>query len=98
MVIGCAIGRWEGDSPQLSTEEYQARYSNFGDPWVGYQVEDLIGARGWPDDVLEDVKPRRHGVDVLLYTYYSKADVGRSCIDAFVVVEDTGTIIKYYCR
>jgi hypothetical protein len=99
---GCVTDRWlEGHSARLSIEEYQARYSNFGDPWVGLQVEDLIASRGPPDDVLE-AKPRwtsfTHDVHVLSYIYYSGTDAGRSCIDAFVVVEDTGTVIKYYCR
>jgi len=39
-----------------------------------------------------------YGVHVLSYIYYNDKAAGGSCIDAFVVVEDSGTIIKYYCR
>jgi len=93
VVIGCTVGWW-GDFDQPF-------YSNFGDPWVGHQVEELIAERGQPDSVLE-AKPRwssfKDGVHVLSYIYYNHFVAGRSCIDAFVVVEDSGTIIKYYCR
>jgi hypothetical protein len=89
------------DQP-LSIEEYQERYTKFGDhPWVGHQVEELIAERGPPDDVLE-AKPKwtsfEHGVHVLSYIYYNESAAGESCIDAFVVVEVSGTIIKYNCR
>jgi hypothetical protein len=60
-----------------------------------------LAARGQPDSVLE-AKPKwssfEHGVRVLSYIYYNDKAAGGSCIDAFVVVEDSGTIIKYYCR
>jgi len=101
IVIGCAIGRWESDNTPLSIEDYQARYSNCCNSWVLRPVEELIALRGPPDDILE-AKPRwtqfSHGIHVLSYIYYNRSTDNRSCIDTFVVVEDTGTIIKYYCR
>ena len=101
VIIGCTIG-WLGDYDRpFLIDEYQQRYSNFGDPWVGHQVEELIAERGQPDSVLE-AKPRwssfEHGVHVLSYIYYNDTVAGGSCIDAYVVVEDSGAIIKYYCR
>ncbi len=60
-----------------------------------------IAERGQPDSVLE-AKPRwssfKDGVHVLSYIYYNDTAARGSCIDAFVVVEDSGAIIKYYCR
>ncbi len=101
VLSGCAIGQLVGYDQPLSIERYQARYSNFGDPSVGRQVEELIAERGLPDDVLE-ARPKgssfQHGVHVLSYIYYNETAEGGSCIDAFVVVEDSGTIIKYYRR
>jgi hypothetical protein len=101
VLVGCSIGLLFDHDQWPSIEEYQAGYSNFGNPWVGRQIEDLIDARGQPDIVLE-AKPRwssfKDGVHVDSYIYYDGTTPGRSCIDAFVVVEDTGTIIKYFCR
>ena len=101
VVIGCTISWW-GEFDQLFYfDEYQQVYSNFGDPWVGHQVEELIAERGQPDSVLE-AKPKwsafEDGVHVLSYIYYNDAAAGGSCIDTYVVVEDSGAIIKYYCR
>ena len=77
------------------------RYSEFGNPWVGHQIEELVEERGLPDSVLE-AKPKwssfKDGVHVLSYIYYNETTPGESCIDTFVVVEDSGAIIKYYCR
>jgi hypothetical protein len=99
--IACTSGQLVDYDQPLSIEEYQERYSNFGDPWVGHQVEELIAEHGPPDDVLE-AKPKwssfMHGVHILSYIYYNKTAAGGSCIDTFVLVEDSGTIIKYYCR
>jgi hypothetical protein len=85
----------------LTAYEYQALYSDLGEPWVGYEVETLIAERGPPDSVLE-AKPRwlpfKHGVHVLSYIYYNREAGAAPCIDAYVVVEDTGVIVKYYCR
>ena len=85
----------------LTAYEYQALYSDLGEPWVGYEVETLIAERGPPDSVLE-AKPRwlafKHGVHVLSYIYYNREPGGGPCTDAYVVVEDTGVIVKYYCR
>ena len=107
VLSGCTIDQLFGYDQPLSIEqpllieEYQARYSNFSNPWVGHQVEELITERGQPDSVLE-AKPRwysfEHGVHVLSYIYYNEVAEGGSCIDAYVVVEDSGSIIKYYCR
>jgi hypothetical protein len=98
---GCAID-WLVDYDQpASIEEYQARYSNFGDPWVGHQVEELIVERGLPDDVFDAMSRRPsfpHGIHVLSYIYYNETAEGRSCIEAFVAVDDSGTIVRYYCR
>ena len=101
VVIGCTIDQLGDYDRPLSIEEYEARFSNFSDRWVGHQVEELIAERGLPDNVFE-AKPKwssfQHGVHVLSYIYYNEiAEVG-SCIDAYVVVEDSGTIVKYYCR
>ena len=91
---GCAID-WlvDYDQPAL-IEEYQARYSNFGNPSVGHQVEELIVERGLPDRVL---KGKPIGDHILAYIYYNETVERGACIDAFVAVEDSGTIIKYYC-
>ncbi len=101
VVIGCTIGWWGDFDQPFCIDEYQQRYSNFSDPWVGHQVEDLIAERGQPDSVLE-AKPKgssfKDGVHVLCYIYYNDAAAGGSCVDAYVVVEDSGSIIKYYCR
>jgi hypothetical protein len=101
VLSGCTIGQLFGYDQPLSIEEYQQRYSNFGDPLVGHQVEELIAERSQPDSVLE-AEPKwssfEHSVHVLSYIYYTDTAAGGSCIDAFVVVEDSGTIIKYYCR
>jgi hypothetical protein len=37
--IACTSGQLVDYDQPLSIEEYQERYSNFGDPWVGHQVE-----------------------------------------------------------
>jgi hypothetical protein len=101
LAVSCSMD-WLVDYEQpLSIEEYQARYSNYDDLWVGHQVDELIAKRGQPDDVLE-AKPWgcsfQHGVPVLSYIYYSETTSSRSCIDTFVVVAESGAIIKYYCR
>ena len=108
-IVACCLGQSGcGDAPMvddyepLSISEYQARYSNFGDPWVGHQVDELIAERGPPDNVFE-AKPRwvpsfKHDVHIDSYVYYSATANSRACIDTFVVVEDSRTIIKYYCR
>ena len=100
--IGCTDAPLVDDYQALSIAEYQARYSNFGDPWVGHRVDELIAERGPPDSVFE-AKPRwtpsfKHGVHIDSYIYYDTTASARACIDTFVVVEDSGTIIKYYCR
>ena len=101
VAMSCTIGQSVDYDQPLSIKEYQVRYSNFSDPWVGHQVEELIAERGLPDDVLE-AKPIwssfQHGVHALSYIYYNETTAGGSCIDAFVVVEDSATIVKYYCR
>ena len=109
VLIACCLGQSGcGDAPviddfeSLTIAEYQARYSNFVNPWVGHQVDELIAERGPPDSVLE-AKPRwtpsfKHGVHIDSYVYYNAIAESRACIDTFVVVEDSRTIIKYYCR
>jgi len=98
---GCTVGWPDENGQPFSTEGYQQHYANFDDPWVGHQVEELIAERGQPDIVLE-AKPKyssfNHDTHVLSYIYYNHSATGGSCIDAYVVVEDSGTIIKYYCR
>ena len=85
----------------LTAYEYQDLYSDPGEPWVGYEVETLIAERGLPDSVLE-AKPRwlpfKHGVHALSYIYNNKEQGPGPCIDVYVVVEETGVIVKYYCR
>ena len=99
--VGCSIGEFFDYDQWPTIEEHQTGYNNFDSPWVGHQIEELIEERGLPDSVLE-AKPKwssfKDGVHVLSYIYYSEATTGGSCIDTFVVVEDAGTIIKYYCR
>ena len=101
VVVSCAIEWLERDFGPLSIEEYQERYTVAGDPWVGDHVANLTRVLGPPDDILE-AKPKwcefQHGVHVLSYIYYDGSATGRSCIDTFVVVEETGIVIKYYCR
>jgi hypothetical protein len=101
VLFGCSIGEFFDYDQWPTIEEYQAGYSTFGNPWVGHKIDELLEERGRPDSVLE-AKPRwssfKNGVHVLSYIYYSEATAGVLCIEAFVVVEDTGTIIKYYCR
>ena len=101
MLVGCSIGEFLDYDQWPTIEEYQAGFSNFGDPWVGHQIDELVEERGPPDSVLE-AKPKwssfKNGVHVDSYIYYGEVTAGGSCIDTFVVVEDTGTIIKYYCR
>jgi hypothetical protein len=101
VLVGCGIGEFFDYDRWPTIEEYQAGYSKFGNPWVGHQIEELVEERGLPDSVLE-AKPKwssfKDGVHVDSYIYFSKTSAGGSCIDTFVVVEATGTIIKYYCR
>jgi hypothetical protein len=101
VLVGCSIGQLFDYDQWPTIEEYQVGYSSFGNPWVGHQIEELIDDRGQPNSVLE-AKPKwssfKDGVHVLSYIYYGDTTPGGSCIDTFVVVEDTGTIIKYYCR
>ena len=99
VLFACSVSQFfDYDQWPPIEEYYQAGYGNSGNPWVGHQIEELIDDRGLPESVLE-AKPRwssfRHGVYVLSYIYYSEPTTGGSCIDAFVVVEDSGTIIKY---
>jgi hypothetical protein len=101
IIVSCVTGQWGGYSARPLIEEDQARYRNFDHPWEGRQVEQLIGSRGLPDNIL-DAQPlctsfRQQG-HVLLYVYNRKPGRDRSCIDTFAVAEDTGTIVKYYCR
>ena len=101
VLVGCSIGQLFDYDQWPTIAEYQMGYSSFGNPWVGHQIEELIDDRGQPNSVLE-AKPKwssfKDGVHVLSYIYYGDTTTGGSCIDTFVVVEDTGTIIKYYCR
>ena len=98
---GCTLPTVPDERSALSAEEYQLLYSHFGEPWVGDDVAALVADRGAPDSVLE-AKHRlaefKHGVHVLSYIYYNRAPGSSSCIDAYVVVEETGVIIKHYCR
>ena len=108
LVASCFVGMGCTEAPvvygyqRLSIEEYQLRYSEFGEPWVGHQVDELIAERGPPDNVFE-AKPRwspsfKHGVHIDSYVYYNKMGSARTCIDTFVVVEESRRIIRYYCR
>jgi hypothetical protein len=101
VLVGCSISEFFDYDQWPRLDEYQTGYSKFGNPWVGHQIDELVEERGLPDSVLE-AKPKwssfKNGVHVDSYIYYNEATARGSCIDTFVVVEATGTIIKYYCR
>ena len=101
VLIGCSAAQFIANDRWRMTEQHEGGYSNSGDAWVGHQVEELVDDLGQPEIVLE-ARPRffpfKDGVRAFSYIYYGETNAGRRCIDAFVVAEETGTIIKYYCR
>lgn len=103
VVVGCALKQWLGldQSTPISIEEYQARCIRYDNPWVGRQRDELIAMRGRPDDIRVagvrgcELEGRVH---LNSYIYSPDTSSDSSCIDAFVILEETGTIVKYYCR
>ena len=105
---GCALETLIfGDSDVLPadvpypTYNYSAYFRSFDNAWVGRSRDELVDALGPPDFVYE-ARPKftdywEAGIPAYTYVY---ADGGSStrCIDAYVVAEPTGTVIKYYCR
>ena len=62
--------------------------------WIGYNVRELIDLYGEPQEIIDARLPGGPPSDA--YLYRSLQDDG--CVDAFVVVAQTGEIIDYFCR
>ena len=98
---GCSLPTVPDQRSQLSAEEYQALYSHSEESRVGDNVAALVAERGPPDTILEAqplMAPYERGLGVVSYVYDDRAPGGVSCIDAYVVVEETGVIIEHHCR
>lgn len=100
-IAGCTLGPWDpvSESGQMSAETYARTHSRFDSEWVGYSVDDLIAARGEPDEIYHAIPMGStfdHGVHIDSYVYglYDRGP----CVDAYVVVEETGQIVRYHCR
>jgi hypothetical protein len=67
--------------------------------WIGHDVSELRQEFGKPDAILE-ARPKRgtyrNGIPAYA-VIYSSHHQGK-CIDAYVVAESTGKILRYYCR
>ena len=98
---GCTITPISDERSSLSAEDYQALHSHFDESRVGDNIATLLAERGPPDTILEGqplMAPSDRGVHVLSYVYDDRVPGGAACIDAYVVVEETGVIIKHHCR
>jgi hypothetical protein len=102
-IFGCSLSQWEStdwmDEPAMSAETYQLTHSVPDNQWVGHSVDELIAERGEPDGIYHAIPMGStfdHDVHVDSYVY-GMYDNG-PCVDAFVVVEETGQIVRYHCR
>ena len=98
---GCTLPTLPDERSSLSAEDYQALYSHVEEEWVGDNIAALVAERGPPDTILEAqplMAPYDTGLHVLSYVYRDTTPGGTSCTDAYVVIEETGVIIKHHCR
>lgn len=102
-LAGCVLDPWditgEGLKEEMSAATYAATHSVPDDQWVSYSVDELIATRGEPDEIFHAIPMGStfdHGVHIDAYVYglYNKGP----CIDAYVVVEASGQIVRYHCR
>lgn len=100
---GCSLGQWDStdwlSEPEIDAYLYGMTHSVPDNEWVGYSVDDLIAARGEPDGIYHAIPlggTFDHGVHIDSYVYglYDRGP----CVDAYVVVEETGQIVRYHCR
>ena len=107
-LCSCSVGTWivGKAEPQpfevaAPDHDYTVYFRAFDNPWVGRSRQELLDALGPPDAVYE----ARHrfaefeaGIPASTYIYTSGLAYSGHCIDAYVVDQPTGTVIKYYCR
>ena len=85
----------------IATYDYSAYFRSSDNTWVGRSRDELVDALGPPDSVYE-ARPRftdywEAGFPAYTYVYGGGGSSGR-CIDAYVIAQPTGTVIKYFCR
>lgn len=85
----------------LATYDYSAYSRSFDNEWIGRSRDDLVDALGPPDFIYE-ARPKfteywEAGIPAYTYVYAGGGSPAR-CVDAYVVDQPTGTVIKYYCR
>ena len=106
-LLGCGIHQWVNDNFPMPIDEYLSQtaytdgYRVYDSTWIGSDVDDLVRGRGAPYLVLE-ARPKygnfRDGIPAVSYVYAPIEGSGKACFDTYVVVEETGTVVRYYCR
>ena len=100
-VDGCVSEEWLTSDPQIGNDRISSPAGRLQDKWIGHDVSDLVSVIGEPDAILEATPkgvPFRDGKPANSYVYYHRSEPGDNCIDAYVVSEESGEIINYFCR
>jgi hypothetical protein len=106
-MFGCGIRQWVSDNFPMPVDEYLAGtaysdgYRPYDPEWIGSDVDALVRVRGDPYLILE-ARPRygefRDGIPAVSYVYAPSEGSGQVCFDTYVVVAETRTVVRYYCR
>jgi hypothetical protein len=102
ITCGCSLKDWAILQIDFLLDGYGPDFCRHEDGnWIGCEDTDLIATRGEPSLILE-ARPRkaqyRDGIPAMSYVYFPTGDQARSCIDTYVVVEETRQVVRYYCR
>ncbi|MDH5312171.1 MAG: hypothetical protein OEY08_19740 [Gammaproteobacteria bacterium] len=100
-VAGCAMDDFVVAADHDFFTDHHPGFVRAGNPWIGRSSDELIDELGPPDIVL-GVAPIGADSDYasqrMAFVYHMDRGGSSGCIDAYVVVEATGTISDYYCR
>ncbi len=93
-LLGCSVQPLE-ENPSNNIHDKKKQHALvMHEAWVGKSTIELLAVRGEPTSRL--VLPPKNLTSCSAYIYEDQSDMG--CMDSYVVQEESGMIIDYFCR
>jgi hypothetical protein len=93
-VVGCAERPKKSGDAKKRDEAMEAAMAE-RTKWLGQHADSLIDELGEPAQIVNATQLGGPGSVALVYTDQPN---NNGCIDAYVIVQETGEVLKYFCR